>query len=62
MNTYLPFPTAAKDNPKYNPTKYWRGPVWLDQAYFGVIGLDNYGYKKEAQELTVKLLNLQKDY
>ena len=55
MNTYLPFPTAAKDNPKYNPTKYWRGPVWLDQAYFGVIGLDNYGYKKEAQELTVKL-------
>ena len=55
MNTYLPFPTAAKDNPKYNPTKYWRGPVWLDQAYFGVIGLDNYGYTKEAQELTVKL-------
>lgn len=55
MNTYLPFPTAAKDNPKYNPTKYWRGPVWLDQAYFGVIGLDNYGYTKEAQELTIKL-------
>lgn len=60
MNTYLPFPTAAKDNPKYNPTKYWRGPVWLDQAYFGVIGLDNYGYTKEAQELTVKLFERSK--
>lgn len=55
MNTYLPFPTAAKDNPKYNPTKYWRGPVWLDQAYFGIVGLNNYGYDKEAQELTIKL-------
>lgn len=57
MNTYLPFPTAAKDNPKYNPTKYWRGPVWLDQAYFGIIGLDNYGYRKEAKELTTKLFD-----
>lgn len=55
MNTYLPFPTSAKDNPKYNPVKYWRGPVWLDQAYFGVVGLNNYGYKKEAKELSRKL-------
>lgn len=55
MNTYLPFPTSAKDNPKYNPKKYWRGPVWLDQAYFGIVALDNYGYKNEAKELTVKL-------
>ena len=55
MNTYLPFPTSAKDNPKYNPVKYWRGPVWLDQAYFGIVGLNNYGYKKEAQDLSIKL-------
>ena len=55
MNTYLRFPTSAKDNPKYNPVKYWRGPVWLDQAYFGIIGLNNYGYKKEAQDLSIKL-------
>ena len=55
MNTYLPFPTSAKDNPKYNPVKYWRGPVWLDQAYFGIIGLNNYGYKKEAKDLSIKI-------
>ncbi|WP_281699433.1 MGH1-like glycoside hydrolase domain-containing protein [Cetobacterium somerae] len=55
MNTYLPFPTSAKDNLKYNPVKYWRGPVWLDQAYFGIVGLNNYGYKKEAQDLSIKL-------
>lgn len=57
FNTYLPFPTASKDNSKYNPVKYWRGPVWLDQAYFGVVALDNYGYNKEANQMTLKLFN-----
>ena len=56
FNTKLPFPTASKDNNKYNPIKYWRGPVWLDQAYFGVVGLDNYGYKKEAKKMAKKLI------
>ena len=27
----------------------------MDQAYFGIVALDNYGYKNEAKELTVKL-------
>jgi putative isomerase len=56
FNTYFPFPTAAKDNQKYNPTKYWRGPVWLDQAYFGIVGLDNYGYHNEGKELVKKMI------
>lgn len=57
FNTPMPFPTASKDNPKYSPTKYWRGPVWLDQALFGVEGLQNYGYNKEAKSMTEKLFN-----
>lgn len=57
FNTHLPFPTAAKDNPEYNPVKYWRGPVWLDQAYFGVVGLANYGYDKEAKMMAKKLID-----
>ncbi len=32
FDTFVPFPTASKDNNKYAPEKYWRGPVWLDQA------------------------------
>ena len=36
--TPMPFPTLAKDDPHFSPIKgYWRGPVWLDQAYFGVV-------------------------
>lgn len=55
FNTYVPLPTASKDNEKYNPSKYWRGPVWLDQALYGIEALQNYGYTTEAKELTEKL-------
>lgn len=51
FNTYIPLPTVSKDNPKFM-TGYWRGPVWLDQAYFGIKGLMNYGYDAEAERLT----------
>lgn len=57
FNTEMPFPTASKDNPKYAPTKYWRGPVWLDQALFGVEALQNYGYNKDAKVMAEKLFN-----
>ena len=26
FSTYIPFPTIAADNPKYNPRGYWRAP------------------------------------
>ena len=49
--TYIPFPSVSKDCPAFTPTAdgYWRGPVWIDQAYFAIRGLGNYGYKKEAE-------------
>lgn len=57
FNTKVPLGTAAKDNPAYGADIYWRGRVWVDQFYFGVKGLDNYGYKNEALALTNKLFN-----
>jgi len=57
FNTLLPLPTASIDNPKFIPHEgYWRGPVWLDQFYFGYVGLIQYGYKPEAEALLLKLL------
>ncbi len=57
--TYVPFPTVAKDHPAFTPTYdgYWRGPVWLDQAYFAIKGLQRYGYKQCAQKFTLQLFN-----
>ena len=57
FDTFMPFPTASKDNPKYNPNKYWRGPVWLDQALYGVEALQNYGYEADAERMAKKLFD-----
>ena len=41
---FLPgMPTVAYDNPEYS-ADYWRGPCWLNVAYFATMGLKNYGF------------------
>lgn len=57
FNTKVPLPTLAANHPDFNPAKgYWRGPVWLDQVYFGLKGLQKYGYHKEGGVFLSKLL------
>lgn len=55
FNTYIPLGTAAKSNPAYDADIYWRGRVWLDQHYFGIQALKNYGFDQQAQQLSEKL-------
>lgn len=56
--TKVPFQTMSADHEKFNPLKgYWRGPNWLDQAYFGVKSLRNYGFNIEADKATIQILN-----
>lgn len=56
--TYIPFPTLAADHPKFKPKNgYWRGPVWLDQAYFAIQGLRNYGYEEDATQFSHQLFD-----
>ena len=58
FNTYFPFPTVAANEPRFSPEKgYWRGPVWLDHAYFAIHGLRNYGFINDADSLTLKLFH-----
>ncbi len=55
--TKVPFQTMSKDHPKFDPLNgYWRGPNWLDQAYFGIMGLRNYGYNLEADNATIQIV------
>lgn len=55
--TKIPFQTMSADHEKFDPLKgYWRGPNWLDQAYFGVKGLRNYGFNEEADKATIQIL------
>ena len=58
FNTFVPLPTLAANQPKFKPDNgYWRGPIWLDQSYFGINGLEKYGYQNEANQLAHKLIH-----
>jgi glycogen debranching enzyme len=57
FGTYIPFPTVTADHPNYTPNGYWRGPIWLDQVYFGIHGLRNYGYNQLADEYTKRVFD-----
>ncbi len=57
FNTFVPLPTLSASHPKFNPRDgYWRGPVWMDQAYFALEGLWHYGFKEERNFLLEKIL------
>lgn len=56
FNTTVPLPTLDASHAQFNPKNgYWRGPVWLDQFYFAIKGLQEYGYENEASLLKQKL-------
>lgn len=57
FNTTVPLGTASLTNPAYDSDIYWRGRVWLDQFYFGLIGLKNYGYGADARMLAEKFFD-----
>lgn len=53
---YPGMPTISYDNKKYASSNYWRGPCWLNTAYFAVKGLKNYGYNDTAKDITETIL------
>lgn len=57
FNSYLPLGTLDVSHPALRPVRgYWRGPVWFDQVYFGITGLQRYGYMQDADYLTRKFM------
>lgn len=57
FDTYVPFPSLEVRDPGFAPrTGYWRGPVWIDQAYLAVAGLARYGFHDAAQTARERLL------
>ena len=56
FRTHVPFPTVVRDHPEFSQG-YWRGLVWLDQAYFAIEGLRRYGFDDDASALTRQLFD-----
>lgn len=53
---YPGIPTIAYNDNKYQSHRYWRGPCWLNTAYFTIRGLYNYGYRNTANEMSSKII------
>ncbi|MBR7161711.1 MAG: hypothetical protein IKD07_04770 [Clostridia bacterium] len=49
-------PTVTFDHPAYS-NDYWRGPTWLNVAYFAAKGLKNYGFAV-ADTIKESILNM----
>lgn len=57
FNSTVPLGTLEISHLRFRPTRgYWRGPVWIDQVYFGVMGLRKYGFDKEADMFVRKYI------
>ena len=50
--------TTAKTEISYNPTGFWRGPIWMAVHWFIYKGLKNYGFHEEAEEIKEKTAEL----
>lgn len=58
FNSRVPLGTLDISHSRLRPTRgYWRGPVWIDQVYFGVTGLRNYGFNEEADMFVSKYID-----
>ncbi len=56
--TEWPVPTVPVNSPYFDPYKYWQGPTWINTNWLIIEGLKNYGFDKEAKDLTERTLAL----
>lgn len=54
-NTSIPFPSVARHEESF-VKDMWRGPVWINMAYLGVLGVNRYGHEQEAKYLARKII------
>ena len=54
---YKGIPTISYKNRAFRENNYWRGPCWLNMAYFTIRGLYDYDFKDLANGLIQNLLD-----
>jgi glycogen debranching enzyme len=53
-----PVPSYDKYGFGFFPTRYWRGPVWVNINWLLMRGLQRYGYEEQAQQLRETIVSL----
>lgn len=56
--TEYPMPCVSEKDPAFNPTDYWRGPVWINLNWITCLGLEKYGYNDLAKKLRDKSIEV----
>ena len=56
-----PVPSYDRYGFAFFPTRYWRGPVWININWFLAQGLDRYGYEDQARRLRKTIVSLCHD-
>jgi glycogen debranching enzyme len=51
-------PTVSRTDPRYNPERMWRGPVWANVNYFMAEALEKTGRDYMARELRKRTLDM----
>ncbi len=49
-------PAVSYDHPEYRSSEYWRGPTWVNVAYFALKGLKQYGHDRVADDCRKTIL------
>jgi len=58
LGTPFPMPCVSKSDPRFQPTNYWRGPVWVNVNYLTILGLRKYGMTAKAARLREQTIDL----
>jgi len=53
-----PLATVSMQEPEFERQRYWRGPVWVNINWFMIKGLAQYGFHKQAEQLTERTLEM----
>jgi hypothetical protein len=56
-----PVPSYDRYGFLFFPTRYWRGPVWININWLLMRGLQRYGYEEQAQHLRETIFSLCRD-
>ena len=51
-------PSTSPFDPKYEPQRYWRGPIWPHVNWMIYEGLKDYGHQNLSQKIRLKTLEL----